>query len=268
MWISINGTITEPNTFDWLSDSGFNYGYGAFETIRLHKGPPLFLNKHIQRLNNTLTNLHIPITYTTDEWQTHIVALATKTNQDTGVIKLYVTGGNTPITPNITPVPQHIIRLLDIPNTVCNTYTTVTVTPDIWFQQKSLNYAHHAMHCTQTQHWPIYIDQTTDTIIDSAIFSIGLIKNETIIFPTHPLQLPSISRQILIKQLNKNYGSIPVHIKPVEKKELKHATVFGSNVIRGVVPLSYEENPPTKREKDSAILTQLEQIYTSSMQQL
>ena len=35
-------------------DDGFSFGKGAFETIKVVDGDPLFLEKHLERLNKSL----------------------------------------------------------------------------------------------------------------------------------------------------------------------------------------------------------------------
>ncbi len=43
-----------------ISDRGFQYGDGLFETIEVYRGKPLFLNKHLARLSEGCERLLIP----------------------------------------------------------------------------------------------------------------------------------------------------------------------------------------------------------------
>ena len=62
MYLSINGALHAINikTISPNSD-GFQYGYGLFETIKVHNGKLLFFDEHIQRLKKGCTSLNIPI---------------------------------------------------------------------------------------------------------------------------------------------------------------------------------------------------------------
>ena len=43
-----------------IADEGFYFGLGAFETIALKKGEPIFLDAHMERLEKTMDFLNIP----------------------------------------------------------------------------------------------------------------------------------------------------------------------------------------------------------------
>lgn len=55
--ILVNGT---PQTHIEISDRGFQYGDGLFETITVHNGKAVFLQQHIDRLTAACQRLHIP----------------------------------------------------------------------------------------------------------------------------------------------------------------------------------------------------------------
>jgi len=56
-FVWINGKMEPENqTFISVTDKGFLYGYGFFETIKAKQGKPLHLKEHIQRFNKTWTN--------------------------------------------------------------------------------------------------------------------------------------------------------------------------------------------------------------------
>lgn len=55
--IWLNGV---PATSLPLPDRGFSFGDGLFETLLLQRGRPLFLDQHLQRLNNGLSALALP----------------------------------------------------------------------------------------------------------------------------------------------------------------------------------------------------------------
>lgn len=74
-----------------ISDRGFQYGDGLFETIKINKGKPEFLNLHLQRLQAGCHRLHIPCP-SLDLLRLEIAALC-KQSQD-AVLKIIVTRGS------------------------------------------------------------------------------------------------------------------------------------------------------------------------------
>ncbi len=57
-FVWINGKIEpEKQTFISVTDKGFLYGYGFFETIKAKKGEPLYLKEHIARFKKTWKSL-------------------------------------------------------------------------------------------------------------------------------------------------------------------------------------------------------------------
>lgn len=97
----INGNFNE--SIDIL-DRGFQYGDGVFETIEVLNGKPLFLDRHLSRLEKGCKNLLIPapdVAKLTDE------ALQLSADVSHAVLKLIVTRGTggrgyrqpSPITP-------------------------------------------------------------------------------------------------------------------------------------------------------------------------
>lgn len=85
--ILVNG---ERNDFVAISDRGFQYGDGLFETIEVINGQPLFLEQHLLRLNAGCLKLNIPpsdIKQLTEE----IYTVCKSVNQ--AVLKLIITRG-------------------------------------------------------------------------------------------------------------------------------------------------------------------------------
>ena len=106
-----------------------------------------------------------------------------------------------------------------------------------FYKFKSLNYAHHLIELNQSHHWPIYIDNE-NCIIDSTIFAIGIVQNESIIFAKHPFQLQSISRQVILDR----YSSHSVTHQQLFCDDLKNAdAVIGCNAIKGVFILGKKD---------------------------
>ena len=79
-----------------IQDWGFRYGWGAFETIRLTKGRPLFLTLHLQRFARTAAALLIGDAHDSSWWRREIVRTAECAGYGEGAINLYWTRGESP----------------------------------------------------------------------------------------------------------------------------------------------------------------------------
>lgn len=73
------------------TDRGLAYGDGLFETIRLHRGKPLFLDQHLQRLALGCARLGIATNF--PEWRKWL-ELALQGAGQSGVLKLIITRGS------------------------------------------------------------------------------------------------------------------------------------------------------------------------------
>ena len=84
----VNGTVqTQIN----ITDRGFQYGDGLFETIAVFNGKPCFLNRHLERLTQGCQRLKIPAP-DLNLLQTEIQHLCQGT--ETAVLKIIITRGS------------------------------------------------------------------------------------------------------------------------------------------------------------------------------
>jgi len=97
LFTSVDGKIVPPQKATLaIQDWGFRYGWGAFETIRLTEGRPLFLVPHLQRLARTAAALLIDDSDRSDWWRREIVRTASRAGLAEGAINLYWTRGESP----------------------------------------------------------------------------------------------------------------------------------------------------------------------------
>jgi branched-chain amino acid aminotransferase group I len=93
-FISLNGKII-PDTEGSISisDRGFLYGDGIFETLRSYDGKPFKLNVHIERLRNSSRKLMIDFEYTNSEISNNIKILTEKNNIQNAYIRITLSRG-------------------------------------------------------------------------------------------------------------------------------------------------------------------------------
>ena len=237
MVVSINGTHCSSTNFDWLRDSGFRYGYGCFETMRMINGKLPLFDKHEARLNRSLN--HFGINYSSVGLQERVLALLSKLKQPTGICQVHVTAGPLHMAPGFTATPTEIISHAPLPSSSSWNWCFFPISPHEFYQHKSMAYAHHIHALSKCSYWPIYTD-SADMIIDSSIFSLGFITANTITFAKHDYQLPSVSRQVITESWQ--YGGM-TH-KPITTNDWLASDVrFGCNAVRGVFELKTPDEP-------------------------
>lgn len=96
------------------TDRGLAYGDGLFETIRIHRGAPLFLEQHLQRLLAGCARLGIPADL--PQWQRWLEH-ALQDAEPAAVLKLIITrgSGGRGYRPSAAAQPRCIISLHPLP---------------------------------------------------------------------------------------------------------------------------------------------------------
>jgi branched-chain amino acid aminotransferase len=95
--ISIDGRIISSRSASIsVQDWGFRYGWGAFETIRLSEGCPIFLADHLARMAHTASALLISDSAESDWWRKAITRAVARARFREGSINLYWTRGAAP----------------------------------------------------------------------------------------------------------------------------------------------------------------------------
>jgi len=85
--ILVNGI---QQSYIQIADRGFQYGDGLFETIEIHNGQPVFMERHLARLTTGCHRLHIPCP---DLAQLNAEAQALCRHSTRAVLKIIVTRG-------------------------------------------------------------------------------------------------------------------------------------------------------------------------------
>ena len=224
--ISINGSVTSEETFNWLLDSGFRYGYGCFETMLFKDNTVPLFDYHYARLIESLSTMGIAYSISQDTLlhRIHDLVNALQLSEPELICRIYVSGGSISLVPNFQSSCNEIISIQPVQRTpLPNQFEFMNVTPNEFYRLKSMNYAHHIMALKESHSWPIYLDGTL-------IFAVGIVREKMLIYAKHDYQLPSVSRQFILDQ----YSSIANH-EPLTRSDFDTATtVFGSNSIRGL----------------------------------
>lgn len=93
-YIGVNGVLTEAaKAVIHVSDHGFLYGMGLFETFRTYKGVPFLLDRHLHRLQEGCRMLGIPFQLDEEQLTRHIQHLMVANGLDEAYIRYTVSAG-------------------------------------------------------------------------------------------------------------------------------------------------------------------------------
>lgn len=95
MYISVNGVLLNQNSPCILPESqGFVYGYGLFETLKIHGGKILFFHEHLERLKSGCETLNIFMKYDENMIKNYCYELIRTNKLSFGAIKILYSKNN------------------------------------------------------------------------------------------------------------------------------------------------------------------------------
>jgi para-aminobenzoate synthetase component 1 len=244
-YVWINGTlIPRDQAAIPISDLGFQYGFGFFETIRVDKGNPRHLKAHIDRFYHTWKKLFSepPPDLTWDKIL-HQVIDQNRLMNDTAVVKIMATRGDREVAPYnhtlvVTAGPYtHRLAEKKDPGLHLAIYPHPRQTP--LADYKTLNYLYYflAGKWAQAQNADeVLILNPDNTVSETNTANILLIKDRTAVRPESLHVLPGITESVVGELLlSWNYK---VEEKIVQPQELFNADeVLITNSLMGAVPV-------------------------------
>ncbi|HUU46720.1 MAG TPA: aminotransferase class IV [Acidobacteriota bacterium] len=94
MTFCVNGRLVAPSKATVLIDDwGFRYGWGAFDTLRVHRRRPLFLARHLERLYTAAGALQLPQDVSAADWTRDVYRTLHRARLAEGAVNLYWTAG-------------------------------------------------------------------------------------------------------------------------------------------------------------------------------
>ena len=235
-----------------IKDSqGFQYGYGVFETIKVHKGEMLYLNDHYERLQASLFALKMPPV----SYEDFFLALETaKKNSGHDVIKIicYLDGHQTNISVKTRKSSYKDIDYLHGYEVKRSPY--IRHSSNFLLQHKTLNYLLNIYEKNYNEdpscHEWIHFNESgfmTEALYSNVFF----VKNKCVFTPdvSNGL-LPGIQRKNVLKTLKKL--GISFEIGYYKEEALFQADeVFFTNSVLEIMPVSKYEGYAYDLNKNS-----------------
>ncbi len=253
-----NKNKIDKKTFAWLNgkikpldqvtipvtDYGFQYGYGFFETIRIDKGVPNYLDEHIKRFNKAARLLFMqpPPDLT---WDTIIdqVIRRNKLEDQVAAVKIIATKGDREEPPFnnmyiVTARPYtHRLNGKSEPGLNIITYPEPRQTP--LAEHKTLNYLYYFL----AGKWAAAegADETLimnpdGTISETNTGNIILIKGENVTRPSSPHVLPGTMEKAVL-ELFREWGYEIKNKKVIPKDLFEADLALITNSLMGAVPV-------------------------------
>ncbi len=236
-----------------IDDTGFLYGFGAYDTILALNGRPLFMDDHVQRLNDSLIGLKIlKKGFETKDVFDQIVKLIEANKYKNARVRITVTKG------------ELALSMIHIESPKMTYLITATQLPDDYYNQdikplkllisqyirnhprsipsslKLTNLANHifaSMEAKEKNYDDGFMINHEGYLSEGSSFNIFFIKGAKVFTPRLDIGiLPGITRSILLK-LFQDKG-IPYEeglYKPEDLYEADEA--FATSSVRGIVPI-------------------------------
>ncbi len=250
--ILLNGELIDEEKV--ILDSGFYFGRGLFETM-LVKNEPLFLEEHLNRINNGLEIIGIDNVITSEEVMNAVLKLNCKNN----VLKLVVTEKNIVFTSRKNNyIDEHYkkgfrVKISDVKR---NEYSTLTYL-------KSMNYLENILEhekCINQGYNEVLFLNTKDNLTEGSVSNVFFIKNGKIYTPK--IQCGLLNGTIR-KYIIKNYNVIEGNFT---REDLMNSEgVFLTNSIMGVMNV-YEISGETL--KNNNVIEKIREKYEQYISRL
>jgi len=261
-YVSVNLEVCQREQLNFpFLDCGFLYGYGVFETIRVHNGEPFLFEKHLTRLHYAATILMINFPYILAECYAQAKEIIEKNDIKDGVLNLYLTPGDRPEggleygKPFFLMVVRPLPKLKEGISIEVKEESFQRVKLD---QLKTLSYMKNILERRFNAHVDdVVLFNSKGEILESSNSNVFFVKDRRLITPQSDCILPGITRNYIMA--NKDIFGIETEERRITVDELEACDeVFLSNSVSGVITVSHTEDyahlksgPFTQRIKEA-----------------
>lgn len=255
--VNVNGRVfAQEHAVISVFDHGFLYGEGIYETLRTYNGQPFLFDRHMRRLRNSASMLHLTVPLADEE-----IADRFRTTMDAGrlgdgdreaYIRILITRGIGDLSydPAATPEPSVVVIVkpqIDPPAEVYERGVTVALVPVVRNHPgtvnpmiKSNNLLNSALAMQEALRRNAFeglMRNYRGELAECTTANIFIVKNGAAITP--PLDaglLPGITREFLF-EIGPAIG-VPVREQPLRDPDLFDADeAFLTSTTREIVPI-------------------------------
>ena len=229
-------------------DHGFLYGLGFFETFRTYEGQAVYLQAHLARLVEALTEYRIAFPYTIQEIQAIIQTLNEQDGKE-GYFRLNVSAGIHPIglAPTSYAKPTVIVFRKELPKMARGTekeavwLKTSRNTPEQQVRYKSHHYGNNVrarMELPNLAEYEGFFTDGSGCVAEGITSNIFWIKDGILYTPSVEIGiLPGITRRIVLELAQ--HLQMPIREGRFLKWELEQADeCFVTTAVQELIPIS------------------------------
>ncbi|MGW8959290.1 aminotransferase class IV [Paenibacillus sp. NPDC055715] len=221
-YIGVNGVLTEAaDAVIHVSDHGFLYGMGLFETFRTYKGVPFLLDRHLHRLVEGCRMLGIPFQPDKNQLTGHIYSLMAANGLNEAYIRYTVSAGEEilGLPSGDYTRPNHILFAKPLPATHIEAVGTTSIsalqllrtprnTPEGEIRLKSLHYMNNILAKRELQQYAAAIQHKAEGMMLTAdgflaegmVSNLFFVRNDRLYTPDLSTGiLPGITRGLILE---------------------------------------------------------------------
>ena len=250
-----------------IDDWAVRYGWGLFETIRIHKSCPLFIERHINRLCGAASLLELGGQTEAERlnWHRDIARAVQLSSMRDGIVNCYWTRGSqlAGVPPSrivrIRPKPRYPKRSLNLwvaPWRIEPTFPGVGVKSLAYFP-----YIFAGMAARRAGFDEALVLNTTERVADGAASSIFVVSKGRLLTPALDQgTLAGVTRSVILgisKSLKLGMREMPITWKTL----LGADEIFVGSSLRGVVQVAKVADHWKSKSVDNSIFQRIELSY-------
>ncbi|MCP4049388.1 MAG: hypothetical protein GY730_01600 [bacterium] len=259
LYIAADLKITKRNRFYLpLSDQGFIYGYGLFETILVSKNNPVLIEEHLDRLRKSAKQLNISLNFSNREIINCIKELLTYNKTCNCILNIYLSAGSKGA-PLLLITTKALYQGINKPVRIALKKTTYP--RNRLSAYKTLAYLPNVLEKNEMPEVDdIVLFNSEQEILESTRANIFFVNGQNIFTPDSKLILPGITRQFLLK----NQTSLKINI--IEKKIYladiaRFDEIFMTNSLRGIILIKNLKGFPALKSREAAVSLQKKYLF-------
>ncbi|WP_068505560.1 aminotransferase class IV [Paenibacillus kribbensis] len=258
-YIGVNGVLTEAaKAVIHVSDHGFLYGMGLFETFRTYKGVPFLLDRHLHRLEEGCRMLGIPFQPDEERLTRQIQGLMVANGLDEAYIRYTVSAGEEVLglPSGDYSQPNHILFAKPLPSantqaggaaspSALQLLRTPRNTPEGEIRLKSLHYMNNILAKRELQQYTAAVQYKAEGMMLTAngflaegmVSNLFFVRHDTLYTPDLSTGiLPGITREFILELAQAR--DIPCEQGLYRWDELQQADeIFMTNSIQEIRPV-------------------------------
>ncbi len=233
-------------------DYGFLYGYGFFETVRIHNGTPLLFDHHWDRLESSaiITDIQPPVLRR--EAKEAVMTLIKTNNVVNATLNIYLTAGDRPVGTHrvVLGQPMTLMVLRPFTQSRANIGIHLGIRQESFQriqldQFKMLAYVKNILEKSLCDPYDDVLLYSEDqSILETPTANVFFIKRNQIITPKSDYILPGVTRRFLIDQLPTigfSVSETPITVPDLDQFD----EIFLTSSLRGIVLVDQMEHYPT-----------------------